>query len=98
MSNSSNASRVIADAERAAIAEVNKRACAIIESCARHGQPQAAAGLILSGKTLDECEAELKRSATAAGWDRAIAGTGQQPQGACGAGWDTAIGRANGGQ
>jgi hypothetical protein len=98
MSTKQSNHRAIADAAREATAKETRRACEIVRLCGEHGQPlQQAAQLILSGKSLEQCEAELKRAANAASWDKAI-GEGQQQgaQGAPAAGWDTAVARANG--
>jgi hypothetical protein len=66
-------SRAIADAAREAAAKENRRACEIVNLCVKHGQPlQHATKLIVSGKTTEECEAELKQVAQSASWGNAI--------------------------
>ena len=98
MSNKNTAGRAIADAAREATAKETRRACEIVNLCAKHGQPlQEATRLIVSGKSLEPCEFELKRAANAASWSKAV-GDGQQQgaQGAPAAGWDAVVARANG--
>ena len=99
MSTKQSNHRAIADAVREATAAATQRAVAIVNAAAVHGRPlQEATTLITSGKTVAECEAELRRAANTASWNKAIGETGQQQaRGAVAASWDAAVDRANGG-
>jgi len=68
-----NADRAVTQAAREAGAAETRRCAAIATLCNNLGQFDQAIPMMLSEKPVSEIEAELKRIATAASWDAAIA-------------------------
>ena len=76
MSKRLTADQAIAVAAREATAAATGRAVEIAELCVKMEQPGQMTELILGGKTVAECETELKAKIATQSWDSAIKSTG----------------------
>ena len=67
---------IVAHAAREAAVAATRRAAEIAALCAKRGQPGEMTAMILSGKSVADVEAELKRKANVASWAQAASKVG----------------------